>query len=345
MNNYQDFIYALNQARSAEEPILEVCITDTDGSSYRKSGARMLIDAHGMMTGLVTGGCLEGELSAIAPGLLSNQKHQVLEYDMRTMDPNQCVFGPGCNGRVRVRINCLSPQNGYGALAHIAEQFPNKATLLSAIDESGDYAIKQGASFFATDNMPTNAQDIIGQATETPELVTINGKEFLLEIVTPAKRLTLLGASSDARLLANMAQPLGFYVQLLDDREAYIKEGQAMGLKVSTFADAAFDVGESDAIVVMSHDYDKDIDAIKLIQTANAPYIGMLGPADRRDRVLKSADLSVEFFGGRLYGPAGLDIGADSSDQIVVSILAEMLAVLNNRSADSLRDKAQSIHA
>lgn len=344
MNNYQDFFTTLNKAKALGESILEVCITDTDGSSYRKSGARMLISANGEMTGLVTGGCLEGELASIAPELLRNKKSQVLEYDMRTMDPNQCVFGPGCNGRVRVRINCLHPENHYGALAHMQNHFPDAARLLTAIDDSGDYAFCCGDALHSQGTLPKQLDSLLADAQSQPALLNLEGRDYLLEHIRPAKLLTLLGASSDARLLAVMARQMGFYVQLLDEREVYITEGQAKGLLASNFEQAAFAVSRSDAIVIMSHDFDRDVESIQLSLGSNAPYIGLLGPADRRNRLLAKANLTIDQFGDRLHSPAGLDIGADSSDQIVLSVLAEMIATLNKRSGLPLRDKQGSIH-
>ncbi|MFQ3229884.1 XdhC family protein [Reinekea sp.] len=344
MNNYQDFFATLNKAKALGESMLEVCITDTDGSSYRKSGARMLISANGEMTGLVTGGCLEGELTSIAPELLRTKKSQVLEYDMRTMDPNLCVFGPGCNGRVRVRINCLHPENNYGVLAQMQNHFPDAVQLLTAIDDSGDYAIRCGDALHSQGTLPKQVDSLLADAQSQPALLNLEGRDYLLEHIRPAKRLTLLGASSDARLLAVMARQMGFYVQLLDERDVYITEGQAKGLLVSNFEQAAFTVSSSDAIVIMSHDFDRDIKALPIALSSNADYIGLLGPADRRNRLLAKAELSHDQFADRLFSPAGLDIGADSSDQIVLSVLAEMMATLNNRSGLPLREKQGSIH-
>jgi xanthine dehydrogenase accessory factor len=344
MNNYQDFFTALNKAKALDEPILEICITDTDGSSYRKSGARMLIGVNVDMTGLVTGGCLEGELIALAPELLRSKQSKVLEYDMRTMDPNMCVFGPGCNGRVRVRVTCLHSGNQYGALSHIQHKFPAVVQLLTAIDDSGDFAFQCGDSVESQGALPSNTDALLSQAQNSPQLLNLEGREYLLENIRPAQMLTLLGASSDARLLAVMARQMGFYVQLLDDRETYINEGNAQGLLVSNVEQATFPLSDSDAIVVMSHDFDRDIESMRLSLGSNAPYIGLLGPADRRNRLLAKANLTIDQFGDRLHSPAGLDIGADSSDQIVLSVLAEMIVTLNKRSGLPLRDKQGSIH-
>jgi xanthine/CO dehydrogenase XdhC/CoxF family maturation factor len=344
MNNYQDFFATLNQARALGEPILDVCITDTDGSSYRKSGARMLISANGDMTGLVTGGCLEGELASLAPELLKNKESRVLEYDMRTMDPQLCVFGPGCNGRVRVRITCLHPENDYGVLAHIHRHFPAEVQILSAIDDSGDFAFQCDGDVQQQGSLPNTYEALLASARSQPQLLSIDDRDYLLESIRPAKQLTLLGASSDARLLAAMAKQMGFYVQLLDERETYIEQGKALGLQVSNFAEATFPLNDSDAIVVMSHDFDRDIESLRLTLDTQAKYIGLLGPADRRDRLLNKAELEYSQFADRLFSPAGLDIGADSSDQIVVSVLAEMMATLNQRNGHSLREKTTGVH-
>jgi xanthine/CO dehydrogenase XdhC/CoxF family maturation factor len=94
----------------------------------------------------------------------------------------------------------------------------------------------------------------------------------------------------------------------------------------------------------MSHDFDRDAESLRLSLDSQAKYIGLLGPADRRNRLFTKAQLTHDQFGERLFSPAGLDIGADSSDQIVLSVLAEMLATLNKRDAKHLRDKDGSIH-
>jgi xanthine/CO dehydrogenase XdhC/CoxF family maturation factor len=105
---------------------------------------------------------------------------------------------------------------------------------------------------------------------------------------------------------------------------------------------------EHTAVMLMTHSFQKDVRYLMALTDCHPAYIGILGSASRRERVLSilleyAPDTSIEFI-ERIHGPAGISIGAESASEIAVSILAEILAVVRHQQPVSLKDKSGSIH-
>jgi xanthine/CO dehydrogenase XdhC/CoxF family maturation factor len=133
------------------------------------------------------------------------------------------------------------------------------------------------------------------------------------------------------------ASALGWLVTLLDHRPAYAAAEhfpEAEQVLQSSPAELARRVplGDFQAAVVMSHHLPSDLEYLRQLATHPVPYIGLLGPAARRQRLLAELGASAASLEGRLYGPVGLDIGARTPDAIALAIVAEIHAVLAGRS-------------
>ena len=98
----------------------------------------------------------------------------------------------------------------------------------------------------------------------------------------------------------------------------------------------------------MTHNYNYDLALLKLIIHKPLKYIGLLGPKTKLDRMIDDITISGMVIGdeelNKLFGPVGLDIGAETSEEIAISVIAEIQAVLNQRKGLSLRDKKEKIH-
>jgi xanthine dehydrogenase accessory factor len=179
------------------------------------------------------------------------------------------------------------------------------------------------------------------------------GGRAFVEALVPAPRLLVCGAGHDARPLVRLAAGLGWRVEVVDDREAFLKarrfpEAGAFVKTEPIDAASATAVDARSYVVVMSHNFLRDKDYLRSFLGSPTPYLGMLGPAARLDRLLdqlrregyeaRPEDLGV------VHGPAGLDLGGDGPEEVAWSILAEAIAVRNGRTGGSLRDRSGPIH-
>ena len=163
--------------------------------------------------------------------------------------------------------------------------------------------------------------------------------------------LVIFGAGHDAIPLAGFAKALAYHVTVVDSRAAYLTrfpKTDAVVLCRPETVRQAVSINAETVAVVMTHNYLHDKEIVGALLSSEAKYIGVLGPRRRTERMLEElADEGVVPSGetlDRLYGPIGLDIGADAPEQIALSIVAEIEAVLANRAGESLRNRRAPIH-
>ncbi len=177
--------------------------------------------------------------------------------------------------------------------------------------------------------------------------------EVFLEVVEPPLPLVIFGAGHDAMPLAGFAKALAYHVTVIDSRPAYLTkqrfaEADAMVLCRPESVRQAVSINAETVAVVMTHNYLHDKEILGALLDSAAKYIGVLGPRRRTERLLQElADEGVvpnDEILDRVYGPVGLDIGADAPEQIALSIVAEIEAVLANRAGESLRNRREPIH-
>jgi xanthine dehydrogenase accessory factor len=192
-----------------------------------------------------------------------------------------------------------------------------------------------------------------GRAATCRLEVTGGVGEVFVEVVTPPVPLLICGAGHDALPLARLAHELGWWVMVADSRPAFATQDRfpwadqvilAEDREVATKAD----IDRHTFVVVMTHNYLHDLNILRGVLRTRARYIGLLGPRARTDKLL--AELAKEGVSlddaqrARLYGPVGVDTGADSPEEIALSITAEILAVQNGRTTASLRDRRGPLH-
>ncbi|HEY8240959.1 MAG TPA: XdhC family protein [Kiritimatiellia bacterium] len=166
-----------------------------------------------------------------------------------------------------------------------------------------------------------------------------------VETLAPPPDLVIAGAGDDAIPLVRLAVDAGFRVTLVDHRKAYLRRKLFRGAKlVCARAESKTKQIPATAqtlVVIKYHHLEHDKAWYQRFANAPVRYIGLLGPKARRDEILKASTINHQPF---LYGPTGLDLGADGPEQIAVSIVAELLAVVATREPRHLRDRAKPIH-
>lgn len=325
-------------------PVVLASVVDTEGSTYRKTGATMLIAADGRWSGLLSGGCLEGDLAAHAMAVLRDGTPRLVAYDLAAMTDTNWGVGLGCDGAVRILMQRLDSANDwspYATIAELAEQ--GRGGRLAVAFQSSRADVDLGDWCLVSDQGehvgPLDRQFLAGlpddPSSGLPKCVERDGCGILVLRVPRIPRIVLLGAGPDAVPLVRFAAMLGWHVTVIDHRQAFAAVQHFPTADLVLHAPqqcipSTVDLGRADAILVMSHHLEADTRYLEATCAASVPYVGLLGPAARRDKLLERVPTAQSIL-GRLYGPVGLDIGAEGPEAIALAIVAEIQAVLAGR--------------
>jgi xanthine dehydrogenase accessory factor len=370
-----DIIKSYESAVIAGKKTALATVVHVEGSSYRRPGARMLVTDDGQLTGAISGGCLEGDALRKALLAISQQKNKLVTYD--TTDDNDTTLGVqlGCNGIVHILfepIHHSDPANPIILLKKALEKRQNAVviTLFSLNSRTGN---QPGTCFLdlETDQVTINnlaKQALSEQLLHEAELVKERQESFFkefnfdgqkltgfVEYLRPAPALIIAGAGNDTIPLSEMAHILGWNVTVVDGRNGHATRQRfpkANNVIVTKPSEVLSRI-ETDAqtfFVLMTHNYNYDLALLKeLIHLEECIYIGTLGPKKKLERMygdLRNEGIEItDRQKIKIFGPVGLDVGAETSEEIALSVLAEIKAVLNGRTGISLREKPEPIHS
>jgi xanthine dehydrogenase accessory factor len=335
--------------RANGEPLVLATIVETVGSTYRKAGAQMLIAGDGSAAGLLSGGCLEADLMERARRVLETGEALAVEYDTRSSDDILWGIGLGCEGAMRIVLSRIDAANGYQPFAHIDRaRHENRPARFALVVDSSNPAYAFGQSFLDTDVRLPDAVVQALTARETKHRVQSNegkpveaeGAKFLVVSIALPVQLLVLGAGPDVMPVVEMASLLDWHVCVVDHRPAYAdparfpRAKRVLAQPVAQL-DSILERSRFDAAVVMSHHLPSDAAYLTALAKTSIPYIGLLGPAPRRARLMSDIGASADLLKGRLHGPIGLDLGATTPETIALSIVSEIQAVLAGRSGGS----------
>jgi len=370
--------------RQACQPALLVTLVAARGSSYRRPGARLLITspdaiavADGVLTGSVSGGCLERDLARRGWWRLTDGRPTLVSYDSSEDDELGWRLGPGCGGTLELLLERFAPNGSPGAvdpLAFIedcmaAQQSGVMLTVfrsnLSDVPVGARMALRESRELVARPSLlgssvgsalAASARQALAAASPTGLLTFAGGAvQALIEAVLPPPHLFLFGCGRDAVPVARLARGLGWTVSVWTPRPRFELTARFSGLADHLHNGAAatltgpVNAAANALAVVMSHNLDDDRAALAALLPSRARYIGVLGPRRRTQRLLSELPVpQVQGRGGgsaaRLYAPVGLAIGAETPDEIALAIIGEAQAVLAGATATGhLRDR-ESIH-
>jgi xanthine dehydrogenase accessory factor len=318
---------AIEQHRATSRPMALATIVATTGSTYRQAGARLFIPAEGEPIGNISGGCLEDDVARIGREVMRSGEPRLASFDLTADEDAVWGYGLGCNGSFEVFV-----EPADGALA-VADGLRHDRGLLTTVISGPD----AGTHRFQAD----------APGFDTPRVSEEDGARVLEEPIQPPMRLIVCGAGHDAIPLVRQAAELGWRVTLADVRRGLLKAERFPG--ASDFCDAdpegaaaAMHPDARTAVVLMSHNYLRDIAYLGSFLGCQLAYLGVLGPRGRTEQML--GELGQPNALARLHAPAGLDIGAEGPEEVARAIVAEILAVTRGRTGGSLRDRGGSIH-
>ena len=346
-------------------------VVEVKGSTYRRPGARMLMTEGSHVVGSISGGCLEADVFERADQVMASGEPVVVKYDTTAADDIVWGLGLGCNGLVRVFIERLTPDKP-NSVTFLAECFRRRqmGVLATVISVEGQVQEKIGTSLMLSQDgkaishienselsasILNDAQEALLNSLSTLKLYQLHtgNAEVFIEVIQPPVPLVIFGAGHDAIPVVQLASELGWHVTVVDSRQSYATKNRfsladaVILSRPESIIENVF-VDHRTVAVVMTHNYLYDREILRTLLPFPLRYLGILGPKSRTERLLQELQAegsrpSPEQL-RRLYGPIGLDIGADTPEEIALAIVAEIQAVIANRSGGLLRDRRGPIH-
>jgi xanthine dehydrogenase accessory factor len=362
----QSIINAFEQSYHQGKSAFLATVVGTQGSTYRRPGARLFITDDGETVGLVSGGCLERDLVEHTH-LMPDDRPKIVTYDHTAAEDILWGFGLGCTGTVQVLIERLTPP--HDPLTFLAQCWRDRTpgVLVSIIQTEGD-PTQLGAYLTLT----ADAIDVLGQSEPALiEAIVPDARSVLdcqrsmvklyqlancrvevwLEFIEPPVPLMIFGAGQDAIPIAQFAKALGWHVTVVDCRANPLShERFAMCDRVILTHRERLDaiaIQPGTVAVILTHNYYDDLEILRGLLPADLCYIGLLGSRQRTQRLLQELQQETPATAGqlaKLYAPVGLDLGAETPAAIALSIVAEIQAVLRDRPGNSLKYRNTSIH-
>ena len=337
-------------------------VVEVRGSAYRRPGARMLVTRERWIAGSVSGGCLEGDI--LHKGFWRAARGPVVVSYDSTVEVNdsedelRAGLGLGCNGIVDVLLE-RAADTAIDPLAILetcvrTQTCAAVATVFrSDIEDApvGARLVVMGAEVFGMIGDDTLGAAIVGAAknalrTRTTSVASYGEVRVLIEVFAPPPRLFVVGAGHDAVPVVNAARAIGWQVFACMPHArpvAHERFSNVDGFVFGAPADIAraIDASARAAVVIMNHNYEQDRAALQALASSSALYIGVLGPRHRTVRMLGELGMTLD---ARMHAPIGLELGAETPEEIAVAIVAEVQSVLTEAPASRLRDRLGPIH-
>ena len=252
----------------------------------------MLVNEGGDFHGMLSGGCLEGDLAERSRSIIESGVADVVLYDLRG-DDEVFGLGVGCEGALRIHIQPLSADSNYEPFASLVSTLEDSAFVDMSLDEAGELGSTR---------------------------------------IHAPLRLLILGAGQDVEPLILFAAALGWKVSVSDHRPAAVarlESSPVARLKCVPYKDVAshFDLSDFDAVVVMSHNLEADRSYLRTLAGYATKFVGLLGPPHRRDRLLSDIGDDAGKLAGRLHAPVGKQIGGRGPAAIALEIAAELQSI------------------
>ncbi len=313
-------------------------IVDKSGSAPRLPGSKMFMDQDGTLHGTIGGGKLEFESLDACREVLEGKSPRLLHFDMTKSGPDADA-DMICGGIMNVLIERITPE----ALPHFEQ-----AMACSLRGSKGVWAV----DITTEENPMRRFVDMTGDVAPMPGLdlkpvmrgratkvLQHNDRNFMIDPLPKSGALMLFGGGHVSRALAELASDVGFDIVVVDDREEFSNRERfpmaRQALVIPSFENCceATDMDEDSFAVIMTrgHAFDREV----LAQALGTParYIGMIGSKPKRDATyeqLRQRGFSTEAL-SRVHCPIGLAIGAETPQEIAVSILAELIAARAGR--------------
>jgi xanthine/CO dehydrogenase XdhC/CoxF family maturation factor len=300
----------------------------------------MLIAESGEYSGLLSGGCLEGDLREHADSVRKSGQPRVISYDLRGPDDLLWGLGVGCEGAMSILLTRVAASNEWQPLAHLTSELAaHRPSAVGIVVESERTSSPPGTVILLNGSPTSIAEQSLAAAVAAKRVGWVDAgdpdiKLFALPLDLPP-RVLLLGAGPDTVPIVDFAARLGWKVTLVDHRPAYAKADYfpAAERVVHSRPDelaSKVDLTAYVAAVVMSHHLPSDLEYLRVLAASDIPYVGLLGPAIRREKLLGDLGEAAARLRPRLRAPVGLAIGGRAPESIALAIVSEIHAFVHD---------------
>jgi xanthine/CO dehydrogenase XdhC/CoxF family maturation factor len=373
MKEIKAILKAYDRAVENKEQTALATVVKVDGSSYRQPGARMLVTENGELTGAVSGGCLEGDALKKAQMVIFQQKAMLVTYDTTDEDDAKFGVGLGCNGIIHILIEPILETVKNNPIELLKACLKNRAykVLVTLFDgknkrtgQPGTITLNQEEDLSSNktfDDLSSNIREFVLKeskkvlATHISVIIPINdlGMFAFVESIAPAIKLNILGAGNDVIPLVKLATVMGWEITIADGRSELVNKNrfpeadELLSGKAEEIA-GLLKQDKRTAVLLMTHNFNYDLSILKGLFPYKLPYLGVLGPKKKLKKLKEQLINSGVILGKKdedvIFGPMGLDIGAESPEEIALSIIAEIKAVIAGSKVDHLKLKEGPIH-
>ncbi len=367
MKEIRNIINTYDQIDWTKEQAALATVVSVEASAYRRIGARMLVQSSGIWIGGISGGCLEGDALKRANVAIFKKEPSIVVYDTMDDDDHQIGVGLGCNGRIEVLFMPIDPADKNNPIERLKRiQAKRTPSIFYQVIGVGNDALKHMGLFAAEEdkeefiaNLDISKENLIEKTTIVQNRrkskvfgFTMQSGEnisILIEFLRPELKLIIVGDNYDVNAFAGIANELGWEINVVGLQRKLDKSIFKLSKKVLSYEAAhQLTIDEYTAVVLMSHDYKWDMQILELFQKQNPPYIGMLGPKKRTLKMqneLQENGNSIDLENtNTFFSPIGLDIGAESPEEIALSVAAEIIAHFRKRAGSFLRLREGTIH-
>jgi len=336
-------------------------VVRVEGSSYRRAGARMLVVDNGTWTGGISGGCLEGDALRKAYHAIHMQKPSMVTYDTTQDDDKQVGVGLGCNGIIDVLFIPIDQRDEDNAIKLLEKVVADRRMniLVTVTEGEIDEYRRFGYSWlynpledeFLDEDWISALEEIYHKKrSNTISMPNEYGGQtkLFVEVIQPAIQLYICGGNYDIYPLIRIASELGWEVQVQANPNKLHPDAFKLSKKIWSKQETPTGVDSRSVLLLMAHDFKTDKENVRNYISSNAPYIGLLGPKVRSEKILRElaedgVDISPEQV-GKLHFPTGLDLGAVNPEEIALSICAEVIAFFSGRDAKPLKLRKGKIY-
>jgi xanthine dehydrogenase accessory factor len=339
----RDILPDLNKWIDRDERIALATVIQTWGSSPRGVGAKMALTPDGKITGSVSGGCVEGAVFETGVEVLKSGKPELLHFGVA--DETAWEVGLACGGQIDVFVEPLDRALFDTWRAELLAERPHAiATVIRGpgrllgsqvlVSEDELAADVQGNGLEAV--ILEKARSAMAEGRSQRFEIAVEGEdsvELFVEVVSAPPTLVIVGGVHIAIALTSIAKALGYHTVVVDPRRSFGSPERFPHVDqlIQAWPQEAFEqinLTHQTALAMLTHDPKIDDPALRIAFDSPAFYIGALGSQNtqrkRRQRLLDSGCTEDQL--SRLHGPIGLDIGAETPEEIALAVMAEVVA-------------------
>ncbi len=362
------FDAAINEIKNKRNFVIST-VTRTQGSTPQKPGAKLLVREDGSGVGTLGGGCVEGDIwFASSEKIKREESAEVRPYELN--EDLAAKDGLVCGGTMHFMIDPIENKLEFEFFLDEIQKAYNgdKPVALVQVLESKNkkeisrkILIREDGSKSGILISEETDEKLVKESRELLALgknktLIVDERLFYLEAFTTPPKLLIAGGGHVSKAIANLAKPLGFELNIFDDRDEFANKErfpEADDVKVASYGEGfdKFDINANTFIIIATRGHRQDDTATKAALGTNASYVGLLGSKRKTILIIEkllSEGIDDQTF-KKLKAPVGINIGARTPEEIAISIISEILAfrlggdgnsmMLDSKYIDKIRTK------